>query len=95
MEIAVIRLVDRMGSVPSGRARATKLREEILRDLKRDGTVVVDLGGVVAMSPSFGDELFAKLATEIEQGRVRFDNVDPGVQSLARFVQAGRSRHME
>lgn len=58
--------------------------------LQREPVVVIDLEGVDAMSPSFADEVFAKLADEISANQVRFENISPGIRSLARFVTLGR-----
>lgn len=90
MDETMISLAERTGPVPSGRGQAEVVRAEIETELGRVDEVTVDLTGIVAMSPSFGDELFAKLADEIAAGRVRFENVAPSVASLARFVTAGR-----
>lgn len=54
--------------------------------------MVIDLDGVDAMSPSFADEVLAKLAVAISDGRLEFENVSPSIRSLARFVTAGRQR---
>jgi uncharacterized protein DUF4325 len=52
---------------------------------------VIDFAGVEAMSPSFADELFAKLPNElIEPGRIRFESLDEDLTLLARFVAHGR-----
>ena len=55
------------------------------------GDIVVDFEGVEAMSPSFADELFAKLSSDtIDSGRVRFERLDENLLILAQYVIAGR-----
>jgi len=88
----MIRPVEQLGPVLSGRAQAKVLRSEISQDLANGGHVVIDLDEVIAMSPSFADEVFAKLANEIREERIEFRNISPGIQSLARFVTLGRTR---
>lgn len=88
----MIRPADRLGNVLTGRAQAHVLRGEILDCLQDERQVVIDLSGVDAMSPSFADEVFAKLADEIAAGRVQFEGISPAIQSLARFVTLGRTK---
>ncbi|MEX1140982.1 MAG: STAS-like domain-containing protein [Thermoleophilaceae bacterium] len=89
----MVRPADDLGPVLTGRTAAARLREEIERELAADGEVTIDLEGVEAISPSFADELFAKLPREaLSSGRVRFEHLDPSDSALARFVMAGRSR---
>jgi hypothetical protein len=67
------------------------LRESVELVLDRDGEVTVDFDGVMVISPSFADELFAKLPrAAIESGRVRFVNLDEDHEALVRFVFEGR-----
>lgn len=90
MEKSLIRPADKLGPVLTGRSQAHHLREEILEILRQEPVVVIDLRGVDAMSPSFADEVFAKLADEISDERVQFENLSPSIRSLARFVTLGR-----
>lgn len=87
-----IRPADDLGSILSGRAVAADLRETVERALDSGQRVVIDFSGVDIISPSFADELFAKLPqVAVASGRVRFVNLDDDLGSLARFVAAGRS----
>ena len=44
--------------------------------------------GVVAISPSFADELFAKVPEDaVEDGRVRFVDLDDGVRRTGRDLR--------
>ena len=53
---------------------------------------MVDFTGVITASPSFADELFAKLDSAlVADGRVTFANVPASVAAIARYVRAGRS----
>lgn len=88
----MVRPADELGPVLTGRTVAARLREEVERELAAEGEVTIDLEGVEAISPSFADELFAKLPREaLNSGRVRFEHLDPSDSALARFVMAGRS----
>jgi STAS-like domain of unknown function (DUF4325) len=77
------------GAVPAGRSQAQALREEIER-AAIDGDVVVDFARVLTLSPSFADELFAKLPPElVGSGRVEFQNLSPATRAIADFVISG------
>jgi anti-anti-sigma regulatory factor len=81
------------GSVLTGRGSATRLRERIEHAVTQGEDVVVDLDGVETMSPSFADELFAKIDRELlDAGRVRFEHVPGEVEPLVRFVVGNRQR---
>lgn len=67
------------------------VRLEIERELQAGQDVVVDLDGVITMSPSFADELFGKLTTETDSGHVRFEHLTGHLQSVAKTVSAARS----
>jgi hypothetical protein len=87
----VLRPADSFGSVLSSRFLAADLRAEIERLLESEGSIVVDFEGVEAVSPSFADELFAKLPrAAIESKQIRFENVGPSLMAIARYVIAGR-----
>jgi hypothetical protein len=87
-----IRLADEFGPVLVGRSTAERIRlrvEEAARATAEP--VVVDFETVLTVSPSFADELFAKLDPELRQsGRVEVRGMSPGLESIARFVVAGR-----
>lgn len=57
----------------------------------RLGPVVVDLAGIELVSPSFADELFAKLPPDlVADRRVRFANASEEIKALARGVRGLR-----
>jgi anti-anti-sigma regulatory factor len=87
----VIRPAEELGPVLAGRGLATTLRERVEGALASGDAVVIDFEGVEAMSPSFADELFAKLGVTLDDERLRFENLDDDLRSLARFVIEGRS----
>jgi STAS-like domain of unknown function (DUF4325) len=69
-----------------------RFRERI-EELAASEPVVVDFAGISTISPSFADELFAKINQElIDRGAVRFENLSPGVDAIARYVVAARQR---
>jgi hypothetical protein len=87
----MIRAADELGPVLSGRFQAEELRARIEEAAGAGVGIVVDFAGVEAMSPSFADELFAKLPADlVESGQVRFEHLDEDLTSLARFVVEGR-----
>ena len=91
MEMTLVRPAETLGPFLTGRAVAADLRTMVETELAHDGTVTIDFDGVVVMSPSFADELFAKLPRDaVEDGRVRFENLDDDLRALARFVFEGR-----
>lgn len=81
-----------LGPVLTGRSVAEKMRRRIEAAATSDEVVEVDFAGVTTASPSFADELFAKLPPElIAQGRIRFANVPASLDRLVRFLV--RQRH--
>jgi hypothetical protein len=91
----MIRPVEEFGPVLAGRGLAASLRAQVEASLKEDGSVVIDFEGVESMSPSFADELFAKLPGPRDNERVKFEHLRDDLQSLARFVIEGRSESFE
>lgn len=90
MQMTRIRPADELGAVLSSRFLGAELRARI-EALLREGDVVVDFAGVEAVSPSFADELFAKLPTEAASGgRLKFKNLGDDTAALARFVAESR-----
>lgn len=87
-----IRPAELAGETLVGREAAAELRQEVERRLGRGEQVVLDFMGAAAVSPSFADELIAKLpAGALADGRVVFEHLDDGQQALARMVVAGRT----
>jgi hypothetical protein len=57
------------------------------------GHAEVDLEGILSLSPSFADELFAKLPAELIESRaVRFRNASDDVTAMVRMARANRAR---
>jgi hypothetical protein len=82
--------VETYGPVLAGRGSASRFRAQI-EELAGRGAVVVDFEGITTVSPSFADELFAKLGRDlVARGDVRFDNLGVGVEAIARYVVAAR-----
>lgn len=76
----------------AGRGNAERLRGRIEAAARAaEEPVVLDFDGVITVSPSFADELFAKLDASVkDSGQVEVRGMGPALESLARFVRAGR-----
>lgn len=87
-----IRLADEFGGVLLGRSNAEQIRNRIESAARgSDEPVVVDFQGIITVSPSFADELFAKLDPALrESDRVEVRGMSPALKSIARYVVAGR-----
>lgn len=85
-----MRLADKHGEVLGGRILGEEIRAEVISLVKTGEEVVLDLDGVLAISPSFADEVFGKLPAEVGD-RVRFVNVGDNLQTVAEMARAGRS----
>lgn len=91
-----IKAADEIGQVLTGRSEAAVLRTRVEQLAAQDPPVTVDFSGVITASPSFADELFAKLDPAlIENGDVIFEHVPPSVASIARYVRSGRTRSLQ
>lgn len=87
-----ISLFERLGPVLVGRFPGVELREEIEDAVKAGELVVVDFAGVSAISPSFADEVFAKLdRTLVDAGTIRFENLDDDLLEVASFARQIRA----
>lgn len=85
------RPADEFGSVLTGRSVAASLRAEIESELAAGKTVVVDFSNVAVLSPSFADELFAKMpGSAWESARLRAEHLDDSIARFARFLIASR-----
>jgi len=86
----VLQLADEVGPVLAGRLDAARLRERVVAAAAQ-GEAVVDLGGVEAISPSFADEFFAKLPSELlESTSLRFEHLTPELEAIVSAVTAAR-----
>jgi len=91
--VTMIRPADELGAVLSSRFAAETLRSRIESELDAGHEVTVSFEGVIAISPSFADELFAKMPPEAERsGRLRFVDLSEDLLAIARFVKEGRGR---
>jgi hypothetical protein len=89
----MIRPADELGPVLASRSVAATLRGRVEEAVQEGSVVVVDFEGVDVMSPSFADELFAKLQVppgETGEERVRFENLRDDLEALAEYVRRGR-----
>jgi anti-anti-sigma regulatory factor len=77
--------------VLAGRGVARVLHARVEESIGERGSVVVDFEGVESMSPSFADELFAKLSVRPDDERITFEHLNDDLQALARFVIEGRT----
>jgi STAS-like domain of unknown function (DUF4325) len=86
-----IRPADTLGAVLTGRSIAAALRAEVEEHLRSDEEVILDFENVAAISPSFADELFAKLPTEAwKSKRVIVEHLDEDSAAFARILIANR-----
>lgn len=94
MGVPVVHLLAKeLEPVVSSRFAAEELRARIEHELAGGAEVVISFEGVVAISPSFADELFAKMPPEAERsGRLRFVGLSEDLLAIARFVREGRRR---
>ena len=92
-QVMMIPLFDEFGPVLTSRATAEELRHRIEAAVDHGSTVVLDFAGVEVMSPSFADEIFAKVPREfVDDRRIVFDNLNEDLTHLARFVVSGRAQ---
>ena len=83
---------EELGPVLAGRNVAASLRDRVETALGRGEEVLLDFEGVDAMSPSFADELFAKLSVRPGSGsdQVRFEHLRDDQLALVEYVLRGR-----
>src|SRR4029077_2366790 len=84
-----MRLADEHGKVLGGRDLAKGIRHEVVRRVEAGEEVVIDLDGVIAVSPSFADELFGKMPASVAS-HVRFENVSDHLEDVASMARSGR-----
>jgi hypothetical protein len=84
-----MRLAEQHGPVLGGRDLAESIKADLVRRADAGETVVVDFEGVVAVTPSFADEFFAKLPDLVSR-HVEFVNVSDHLQAVAQMARAGR-----
>jgi hypothetical protein len=96
-QVTMLRLADDFGPVLTGRFLAEDLRRRIEEFVSSGDEVVLDFAGIEAMSPSFADELIAKLPQDaLASNAVRFEHLDEDLRALVRFVvEARRSNGLQ
>jgi anti-anti-sigma regulatory factor len=89
-----ISLASEFGTVLVGRGAAASIRERIERAAREgDAPVILDFSSVLTISPSFADELFAKLPPALRTSdQIRLDGMTPALESIQRYVVAGRDQ---
>jgi hypothetical protein len=89
-EMDMLRPTDELGPALAGRPTAARLRERIEHAVAAGRPITVDFAGAL-MSPSFIDELFAKMAVEVrESNLVHFEGLSEQTQAFVRFTVNGR-----
>jgi hypothetical protein len=81
------------GEVLGGRVLGEEIRAAVVRMVRAGEVVTLDLKGVLAVSPSFADEVFGKLPAEVGDQQVTFVNLSPQIQEVADMARAGRSNN--
>jgi STAS-like domain of unknown function (DUF4325) len=84
-------LVKEHGEVLGGRVLGEEVRVKVARLVEEGEVVTLDLDGVVAVSPSFADEVFGKLPAEVGDEHIEFVNLSAEIQAVADMARAGRS----
>jgi STAS-like domain of unknown function (DUF4325) len=86
----LMRPADELGPILASRSLAADLRRRLEEELAACGDAVIDFDGVATMSPSFADELVAKLSQQ-DRERVEFLNLSDDLRALIDAVTAGRA----
>jgi anti-anti-sigma regulatory factor len=90
--MTTFRPADDLGSVLTGRAVAADLRAKVEAELAAGQPVVLDFSNVTMMSPSFGDELFAKLPRSAwDSHQLSVEHLDSSIARFAQFLIASRA----
>jgi len=87
---ATLHPAEDFGGVLASRPLAAQLREQVEQRARHE-PVAISFAGVETVSPSFADELFAKLDQElVSSGRVTFIDVDDDIEAIIRTVSRRR-----
>jgi hypothetical protein len=86
-----MQLAKEHGEVLGGRVLGEEIRAKVARLVQAGEVVTLDLDGVLAVSPSFADEVFGKLPAEVGDEHIEFVNVSAQIQAVADMARAGRS----
>ncbi|MDO8184638.1 STAS-like domain-containing protein [Conexibacter sp. JD483] len=86
-----IRPADLFGPVLVGRDEAADLRRDVEQRVEAGERVVFDFSGVVALAPSFADELLAKLPPHaLDGGKVAVEHLDRSSSGLVEMAISRR-----
>jgi anti-anti-sigma regulatory factor len=85
-----MRPADELGPILASRSRAQDLRHRLETEIRDGGTATLDFSGVEMMSPSFADELVAKLPDPL-RAHVQLVNLSDDLRSLVDAVSLSRS----
>jgi anti-anti-sigma regulatory factor len=89
--LTTLRLADRFGPALIGRSAAADLRHEVERRVAAGERFVLDFDGVPVLSPSFADELLAKLSrATAENGLVEIVRLERSSAAFANIAAAAR-----
>jgi hypothetical protein len=91
VETMSMRPADELGPILASRSRALELRNRLEAELSAGGIAVLDFDGVDAMSPSFADELVAKLPENL-RGHLQLINLSDDLQALVDVVSVSRAK---
>lgn len=90
--MTTLKLSDELGSVLVGRIIGAQLRARVEVTARGGERVVLDFSDVVVVSPSFADEIFARMDQSlIESGAVTFENLDEDLLEVASFLRRARA----
>jgi STAS-like domain of unknown function (DUF4325) len=91
IEMDMLRPTDELGPALAGRPNAAHLREQIEQAVAAGRHIVVDFDGAL-MSPSFIDELFAKMPASVRDSKlVDFKGLSDRTLTFVKFAVNGRS----
>jgi STAS-like domain of unknown function (DUF4325) len=86
-----IRLSDELGPALVGRIPGREIRDRIERSARSGEVVELDFEGVTVVSPSFADEVFARIDPAlVESGVVQFTNLSEHLTAVAGFLRRAR-----
>lgn len=90
-DMEMLRPTDELGPALGGRPSAARIREQIQDAVSAGSHIIVDFDGAL-MSPSFIDELFAKMQPEVRSSDlVEFRGLSEQTLAFVRFAVDGRT----
>lgn len=82
-----MKLSERSGPVLTGRMTAQALRESLRAELAVTGHITLDFEGVRAVSPSFADEIFVRLVSDVGENDVTSTNLSGHLERVVTTVR--------